>query len=110
MSNVKSASDIISFWQNAVRDKWFNKDDAFDATVREQFLSTYEAAAAGRLNEWDATPESALALIIVLDQFPRNMFRGSPFESWATDPMARDVTKRALANGFDKKVPEALQS
>ena len=109
MSNVKSANDVISFWQNAGRDKWFNKDDAFDAMVREQFLSTYEAAAAGRLNEWEAMPESALALIIVLDQFPRNMFRGSP-QSWATDPMARDVTKRALASGFDKKVPEALQT
>ena len=109
MSNEKSANDIISFWQNAGRDKWFNKDDAFDATVREQFLSTYEAAAAGRLNDWEATPESALALIIVLDQFPRNMFRGSP-QSWATDTVARDVTKRALANGFDKKVPEELQT
>lgn len=109
MSNVKSTTDIISFWHNAGYDKWFNKDDAFDVTVRERFLSTYEAAAAGRLNDWDATPEGALALVIVLDQFPRNMFRGSP-QSWATDPMARDLTKRALAQGFDKSVPEALQT
>lgn len=109
MSDVKSATDIISFWQNAGYDKWFNKDDAFDATVHEQFLPTYEAAAAGRLNDWEATPESALALVIVLDQFPRNMFRGSP-QSWATDPIARDVIKRALAKGFDKMVPEALRT
>ncbi|ARP98471.1 DUF924 family protein [Pseudorhodoplanes sinuspersici] len=109
MSEVKLPVDIISFWQNAGYDKWFNKDDTFDATVREQFLSTYEAAAAGRLNDWDVAPEGALALIIVLDQFPRNMFRGSP-KSWATDPIARDITKRALAKGFDKMVPEALQT
>ena len=109
MSDVKSAADILSFWQSAGYDKWFNKDTAFDATVREQFLATYEAAAAGRLNDWEATPDSALALVIVLDQFPRNMFRGSP-QSWATDPMARNITKRALDQGFDKKVPEALRA
>ena len=109
MSGVKSSADIISFWQNAGYEKWFNKNDAFDASVREQFLSTYEAAAAGRLNDWEATTLGALALVIVLDQFPRNMFRGSS-RSWATDPIARDVTKRALAKGFDKEVPETLRT
>jgi len=109
MSDVKSSGDVLSFWQQAGYDKWFNKDDAFDAAVSDRFRATYEAAAAGRLTDWEKTPESALALIILLDQFPRNMFRGSP-KSWATDPMARDVTKQALAKGFDKKVPPELQT
>jgi uncharacterized protein (DUF924 family) len=109
MSDVKSSDDILSFWRQAGYDKWFNKDDAFDATVRNRFLSTYEAAAAGRLGDWQETPEGALALIIVLDQFPRNMFRGD-HRSWATDPMARDVTRRAITKGFDKKVPAELQT
>lgn len=109
MSDVKSAHEVLAFWQSAGYDKWFNKDDAFDASVREQFAATYEAAAVGRLNNWEMVPESALALVIVLDQFPRNMFRGSP-QSWATDSLARDVTKRALAKDFDKRVPEALRT
>jgi len=109
MNNVKSASDILSFWQSAGYEKWFNKDDAFDVSIREQFLSTYEAAAAGHLNDWEKTPEGALALILLLDQFPRNMFRGSA-QSWATDPMARDITKHALIKDFDKKVPDALRA
>lgn len=109
MTDVKSPDDIVSFWQQAGYDKWFNKDDAFDATVRDRFLPTYEAAAAGRLADWEKTPKGALALIIVLDQFPRNMFRGSA-QSWATDPLARDVTKRALAEGFDTQVPEELKT
>src|SRR5262249_29385036 len=71
-----------------------------------RFLATYEAAAAGRL-AWDETPEGALALVIVLDQFPRNMFRGSP-RAFAADPLARQVAGRAVARGFDQRfaVPE----
>lgn len=109
MSNVTSASDILSFWLDAGHDKWFNKDDAFDAAIRAKFLATYEAAAAGKLNDWEKAPEGALALLLLLDQFPRNMFRGSA-QSWATDPIARDITRRALAKGFDKQVPDALQA
>lgn len=109
MSDVRSASDILTFWRSAGYDKWFNKNDAFDASIRERFLATYEAAAAGRLNGWEKTPEGALALILVLDQFPRNMFRGSA-QSWATDPLARDIARRALAEGFDKQMPQDLKT
>ena len=109
MSDVKAPNDILAFWQAAGYEKWFNKDDAFDAAIRERFLPTYDAAAAGRLNDWAEPPDGALALIIRLDQFPRNMFRGSA-QSWATDSMARDVTRRALAEGFDEQVPAEIKT
>jgi uncharacterized protein (DUF924 family) len=69
-------ADILAFWRAARPDKWFEKDDAFDADIRARFLDTYAAAAAGGLAQWEEDAESALALVIVLDQFPRNMFRG----------------------------------
>jgi len=97
---------VLAFWRAAGPDKWYTKDDAFDADIRARFLGAYEAAAAGRL-AWDETPEGALALVIVLDQFPRNMFRGSA-RAFAADPLARKVATRAIDRGFDQRfaVPE----
>jgi uncharacterized protein (DUF924 family) len=94
----------MAFWRAAGPDKWFTKDDGFDAAIGARFLDVYEAAAAGRLARWEATPEGALALVIVLDQFPRNMFRGLP-RMYASDPLALAATKRALARSFDQQVP-----
>ena len=74
---VRSAKDVLAFWLAAGHERWFEHDDAFDAEIRERFTATYEDAAAGRLNDWENSPEDALALVIVLDQFPRNMFRNS---------------------------------
>ena len=91
---------VRAFWREAGPEKWFKKDTAFDDAIRARFLETYEAAAAGRLADWEQTPDGALALTIVLDQFPRNMFRGSP-RTFAADPMAHTVAGRALARGFD---------
>jgi len=99
---------VLSFWRAAGPDKWFKKDDAFDAAIRARFLPTYEAAAAGRL-AWDATPDGALALVIVLDQFPRNIFR-SDARTYAADPLARATASRAIARGFDAQVPPAERS
>ena len=99
---IAQASDILSFWRAAGPDKWFAKDDAFDNAIREKFLATYEAAAAGKLSEWEARPESALALVITLDQFPRNMFRGDG-KTFAADPVALAVAERAIEKGFDQK-------
>jgi uncharacterized protein (DUF924 family) len=93
-------ADVLAFWREAGPDKWFEKDDAFDAAIRERFLKTYAAAADGRLAAWENTAEGALALVIVLDQFPRNMFRGEA-RSFAADPLARAVADRAIARGFD---------
>src|SRR5262249_32497952 len=91
-------------WRGAGPDKWFNKDDSFDATVRARFASLHEAAAAGRLTAWEGNAAGALALIIVLDQFPRNMFRGSA-KAFATDAVARTIADRAIAHGFDRSTP-----
>jgi uncharacterized protein (DUF924 family) len=96
--------DVLAFWRSAGPDKWFTRDDAFDAAIRKQFLSTYEDAAAGRLTEWEQTAEGAFALIIMLDQFPRNLFRGTP-RAFATDGLAREVAGRALAARFDREFP-----
>jgi uncharacterized protein (DUF924 family) len=101
---IASPNQVLAFWRDAGSDKWFKKDTAFDDAIRQRFLETYEAATAGALSGWDATPEGALALLIVLDQFPRNIFRGSP-RTYAADPVARVVADRALARGFDQQVP-----
>ena len=97
---------VLAFWRAAGPDKWYAKDEAFDAEIRTRFLSLYEAAAADRL-AWDDTPEGALALVIVLDQFPRNMFRRSA-RAFAADALARTVAARAIDRGFDQRfaVPE----
>jgi len=96
-----SPGDVLAFWRAAGPDKWFEKDDAFDGEIRERFLDAYTAAAAGRLAGWEEDAESALALVIVIDQFPRNMFRGDA-RTYAADPLARAVADRAIARGFDK--------
>jgi uncharacterized protein (DUF924 family) len=97
-------AEVIAFWRAAGPDKWFKKDAAFDREIAARFLDLHEAAAAGRLADWEATPDGALALLLLLDQFPRNMFRGSA-RAFATDPLARAVTARAIARGFDFAVP-----
>ena len=107
-AGIVSPEAVLAFWRAAGPDKWFTKDTAFDAAICERFLATYEAAAAGML-AWDEDPEGALALVIVLDQFPRNMFRNSA-RAFATDPLARTVASRAIARGFDTKVDLAERS
>jgi uncharacterized protein (DUF924 family) len=97
-----TAAEVLAFWRAAGPDKWFEKDDAFDGEIRERFLDTYTAAAAGRLAAWEEDAESVLALVIVLDQFPRNMFRGDA-RTYAADPLARAVADRAIARGFDRR-------
>jgi uncharacterized protein (DUF924 family) len=94
--------DVVAFWRAAGPKKWFGKDADFDRAIAARFLATHEAAAAGSLSDWEATPEGALALLLLLDQFPRNMFRGSA-RAFATDPLARAVADRAIARGFDEK-------
>ena len=107
-SELTSPETILAFWREAGYDKWFTRDDAFDATIRENFLPTYEAAAAGKLSSWEANADGALALCIVLDQFPRNLFRGDA-RTYATDQAARAVANRALKRGYDQDVPDELR-
>jgi uncharacterized protein (DUF924 family) len=100
---LASAKDVVTFWRDAGAERWFKKDDAFDAEIKRRFLATHEAAAAGKLRDWENSAEGALALLILLDQFPRNMFRGDK-RAFATDPLARAVTAGALIKGFDGQV------
>jgi len=86
------------------REIWFKGTAEFDASLRDAFLADYEAAAAGRLGSWEALSEGALALVLLLDQIPRNIFRGTP-RAYATDAAARAAADRALERGFDRLVP-----
>lgn len=101
--------DVVTFWREAGPDKWFAKDDAFDAACRERFLAAYGRAAAGDLNEWELTPQGTLALILLLDQMPRNIFRNDR-RTWATDPLALSTAERAVAKGFDQEVEPELRA
>src|SRR5579875_2432674 len=112
MTLPERARHLIDFWfapegdpgRTRYRPIWFRSTEAFDAAVRANFLADYERAAAGALAGWEAAPESALALVLLLDQVPRNSFRGSP-RAYASDGQAREVAGRALARGFDQQVP-----
>lgn len=103
-----SPQEVLAFWRNAGEDRWWTKDDAFDAEIREKFLPLWTRAAAGGCADWLETDDGTLALAIVLDQFPRNMFRNDP-RTHASDPLARDVARRAIERSVDQRVPEDLR-
>jgi len=99
-------ADIITFWfeddRTITREKWFKRDDAFDQTIRDRFGTLTDQAATGALDHWAETPDGALALLIVLDQFPRNLHRGSA-RAFASDAHARAIARKAvLQRGFDR--------
>jgi uncharacterized protein (DUF924 family) len=102
---LREPEEVLAFWRAAGPDQWFTKSDAFDQAIRVQFLATYEAAAAGRLTDWETSADGALALVIVLDQFARNMFRNDA-RAFAADPLARAAADRAIARGYDRQVEE----
>ena len=101
-------SDIIAFWSEAGPSRWFTKDEAFDRRFRETFLDAHEAACRGDLDPWQRTPGGALALILLLDQFPRNVFRGTP-RMYATDDLARGVADAAITAGHDRAAEPAMR-
>jgi len=100
---------VIAFWREAGPERWFAADAAFDAMVRQRFAGLHEEAASGRLSEWEKDAPRTLALILVTDQFPRNLYRHSAL-AFATDEMARNVADRALARGLDQASEPALRS
>lgn len=108
MSETPSPSDVLGFWKEAGPGKWFKKDAAFDAAIRDRFLDAHFAAARGEFEDWGATAEGSLALLLLLDQFPRNIFRGSG-HAFATDGLARAVAARAVDAGHDLEVAENLR-
>lgn len=106
--SVRGWHEVLEFWFGAPdspefgrnRKRWFEKSAEFDALVRDRFVATYEHAAGGSLDAWTERPLAALALVVTLDQFPRNMFRGTP-RAFATDPQALAVARGMIARGFD---------
>jgi len=107
----QSPHAVLDFWFGAPgspergrpRDVWFKQSDEFDREVRDRFADLYERAAAGGLADWDGAPQSLLALIVVLDQFPRNMFRNDP-RAFATDATALAAAGRMVARGWDREL------
>lgn len=105
--NVAPAS-ILAFWRDAGPNRWYSRDDDFDADVCGRYLDVWQAAIAGELASWEASDDGVLALVIVLDQFPRNMFRGHP-GTYASDALALDVARRAIDRGVDMRIDPALR-
>jgi uncharacterized protein (DUF924 family) len=111
MTEAQGAFDpaaVVAFWSQAGERAWFAKDDAFDQRFRELFLGAHEAAAAGKLDGWLAQAGSALALLLLLDQFPRNCFRGTP-RMYATDALAREASRQAIERGHDQAIEPPLR-
>lgn len=108
IQSLPTPADILAFWRHAGYERWYGKDDAFDTVLRTRFQGIWQAARDGKLASWQTTDDGALALVIVLDQFPRNMFRGDP-KMFSTDRMALEVAKTAIAQGRDKRVDSVLR-
>lgn len=100
-------NDILHFWREAGPEAWFKKSAKFDEAIRLKFEPTHHAAARGEYDRWTATPEGALALLILIDQFPRNLYRDSG-HAFATDGKARQVARAAIAAGFHRQVDPLL--
>jgi len=101
--------EVLDFWFGAPgsrergrpRKAWFRKSEPFDAEIRRRFLITWERAARGEFERWQATPLASLALVVTLDQFPRNMFRGTA-RAFASDSLALAVARETIAREFDR--------
>ena len=101
-------ADVIAFWSEAGPSLWFAKDEAFDRRFRETFLVAHDAACRGDLDDWQQTPGGALALVLLLDQFPRNAFRGTP-RMYASDSRALTAARAAIATGHDRHIDADLR-
>lgn len=101
-------SDILAFWRDAGPDRWYRRDDAFDAELRRRYLDLWQKASAGELSSWETSDAGALALVIVLDQFPRNLFRGD-IRTYASDSLAHEVAYRAIEHGVDTRIDPSLR-
>ena len=100
--------DIIAFWRAAGPDKWWAPDDAFDAEIAARFGATHKLAATGQLDDWKETAEGSLALILLLDQFSRNLYRGT-YAAFQNDVWARHAANEAIASNFDAEFESDLR-
>lgn len=101
-------NDVLEFWAGIGSKGWWTKNADVDAQIRARFGQLHKQACDGNLDDWAQTPDGALALIIVLDQFSRNLFRGSP-KSFAQDAKALAIAKSAISNGVDKQANPELR-
>lgn len=101
--------DLIRFWQEAGPQRWFAKNEAFDHEFRQRFEAAHFAAARCELDAWAETPAGSLALVLLLDQFPRNCFRGTA-HMYATDSLARHFTAQLLKHSFDHHIEPELRT
>jgi len=106
--DIVRPAEVLGFWRDAGPDRWYVKDAALDADIRARFLSTWQAAEAGQLSAWESGDDGTLALLLLLDQFPRNMFRGD-IRAFSTDRQARNVAMRAIGRGVDARVAPELR-
>src|SRR5690606_17563545 len=107
-SRRATAADVVAFRREAGPAKWFSKDDAFDAEFERRFGDVHFAAARRELDEWAGTAEGSLALLLLLDQFPRNVFRGTG-HAYATDPLALHFANVMVRDGLDSQVERELR-
>jgi len=108
-ADLSSIADVTGFWRAAGPDAWFRKDDGFDTDFRTRHSDLHWRAARREFDHWNSSPDGALALMILLDQFPRNCFRGTA-HMFATDPLARHHAGLAVANGYDRGVTADLRA
>ncbi len=104
---MMSPADVVAFWNGQGYNKWFARDAALDAAIMLHYTELHMQAARGELSAWEESAEGSLALLLLLDQFPRNLYRGTG-HAFATDGLARAVARRALAAGFDRQVEATL--
>ena len=106
MTQPQEVDDLLDFWfSSESRERWFNATPGFDDTLRQRYMAAWQLGRDGKLHDWEHTPDGALALVILLDQFPLNMFRDQP-ESFSTEAQSRAVASRAIARRFDEALPD----
>ena len=106
---LKTPEETVAFWRDAGPALWFNGGQAFDARCREALLELHSSAARAELSDWAQHAVGALALILLLDQIPRNVYRGSA-HAYATDPLARAAARQSLDRGHDQEFELELRS
>jgi len=105
MAQTNDFHDVLDFWYSArISKRWFASTPSLDEEIRTRYEDLWKLAASGELDGWSDTPEGALALAIVLDQLPLNMYRGKP-AAFSTEQKAVLVAKQAIARGYDEQVP-----
>lgn len=100
--------DVVGFWTTAGPQKWFTKNPKFDQSIALKFEPVHYAASRGEYDTWATSAEGSLALLLLLDQFPRNLYRGSA-HAFATDPKARQIARQAIGAGHDRTVEAILR-